>query len=91
MPHKFFKERKNEKIGGGFFVFRRYGSSGRIRMPRSGFPFEHPTEQAAIAEATRLAEANPGKMFCVVQAVSNVVVPAEDDCRVTEYTDAKAA
>lgn len=49
----FFKPRRDEVIGGGFFVFRRGVDTGRIR-PNS-FPYEHGTLEAAQAEAERLA------------------------------------
>ncbi|MEZ2132522.1 MULTISPECIES: hypothetical protein [unclassified Sinorhizobium] len=47
------KSRKNEKLGGGVFVFRR-GRAGRIHP--TTWPFEHPTEDSAIVEAGRLAK-----------------------------------
>ena len=56
--------REGEKIGGGFFVFRRTGRTGRIRPPE--WPFEHPTLEAAQAEAARLAEKHPKERFVVV-------------------------
>lgn len=45
--------RRNEKIGGGHFVFRR-GREGRVHPNQ--WPFEHPTDDSAIAEAGRLAK-----------------------------------
>lgn len=56
--------RENETIGGGHFVFRRCSGSGRIRPPE--WPFEHPSYQAAVAEAVRLARLYPGERFEVV-------------------------
>lgn len=58
------KEREGEKIGGGFFVFRRGRKSGRIRAPE--WPFEHPTFEAAFAEMERLKEQYPTSKFAVM-------------------------
>lgn len=60
--------RQHELIGGGYFVFRRGDDTGRIRP--SHWPFEHPTREAAEAEAAKLAAAQPGYRFNVVQVVS---------------------
>jgi hypothetical protein len=46
------KPRRGEKLGGGFFVFRR-GEHGRVTP--NGMPFEHPDDGAALAEAARLS------------------------------------
>lgn len=61
--------RKGEQIGGGFFVFRRGTTTGRIRPGRL-WPFEHPTLAAAEAEAQRLANHWPGQTFITVQQVA---------------------
>lgn len=61
-------ERPEEKIGGGHFVFRRGGRSGRIRAPE--WPFEHPTLEAAQAERARLSGKYPKETFIVVSEVS---------------------
>ncbi|MCA8886686.1 MAG: hypothetical protein KDA35_08675 [Hyphomonadaceae bacterium] len=60
------KERtqKGERIGGGFFVFRRGKKSNRVHP--GAFPFEHCTMMAAINECQRLARANPGETYIVV-------------------------
>lgn len=50
--------RTNEKIGGGFFVFQRGRTTGRIKVGhimRGAMPFEHPNLEAAIDEAARLS------------------------------------
>lgn len=57
--------RKNEIIGGGFFVFRRGKKTGRIG--RTKFPYEHGSFASAMAEATRLAALCPGEKFEVFQ------------------------
>lgn len=57
--------RKDEVIGGGYFVFRRGEGTGRIRP--SAWPFEHPTICAAKREADKLAKTQPGYQFDVVQ------------------------
>lgn len=46
------KPRRGEKLGGGFFVFRR-GDHGRVTP--NGMPYEHPDDAAALAEAARLS------------------------------------
>lgn len=68
------KARKGEQIGGGFFVFRRGHRTGRIRPAH--LPFEHPTFEAAQAEADKLADAQPGQTFIVVGQVYLVCLPA---------------
>jgi len=61
-------ERAGEKIGGGFFVFRRGKKSGRVRAPE--WPFEHPTLEAAETERNRLCDKFPGEWFVVFRGVS---------------------
>lgn len=63
--------RPNETIGGGFFVFRRGDSTGRIRMAE--WPFEHASAEAAQAEARRLAGDMPGYQFDVLQVVGSAM------------------
>ena len=57
------KNRPGEKIGAGYFVFRRGERTNRIRP--AGFPFEHETHEGAMAEARRLAAMFPGYTFQV--------------------------
>lgn len=54
-------------VGGGFAVMRR-NSVGRLRAPRC--PFEHGSADAAIAEARRRAELNPGCEYVAVQVIA---------------------
>ena len=54
---KHSRPRTNEQLGGGHFVFRR-GKHGRVHP--NPWPFEHPTDEAAITEASRLAAATGG-------------------------------
>lgn len=54
--------RPGEKIGGGYFVFRRGKRTGRIAI-NTTLPFEHPTAGSAAREARHLAQANPGETF----------------------------
>jgi hypothetical protein len=61
------KERKGEKIGGGWFVFRRGKKTGRIACKRNALPFEHPTFYAATMEAERLASVYKGERFVVLR------------------------
>lgn len=56
-PSYFNKPRRDEVIGGGFFVFRR-GDAGRVRP--GGLPYEHGTLEGAQAEAERLAGLSGG-------------------------------
>lgn len=58
-PSYFHKPRRDEVIGGGFFVFRRGVDTGRIRP--GGFPYEHGTIESAQAEAERLASEYGGQ------------------------------
>ena len=51
--------RTNEEIGGGYFIFRRGRSTGRIKtgyIKHGKVPFEHPNHHAALTEAKRLAD-----------------------------------
>ena len=69
--------REGEAIGGGWFVFRRGDSTGRIRG--SIWPFEHGSREAAEAEARRLAVELPGYRFDVLGVAASFVevdVPA---------------
>ncbi len=53
--------RPRQAIGGGWIVLRRGRRSRRIRPGLTAF--EHPSMEAACAEATRLAGLNPGRRF----------------------------
>lgn len=74
------RKAKGEVVGGGWFVFRRGRTSGRIKPARFGkpgtswYPFEHASEESAKAEAERLAVLNPGLRFCVFHQVSEAPV-----------------
>jgi len=63
------RQREGEKIGGGFFVFRRGKRTGRIAWRNNPPAFEHPTRAAAEAEAMRLSLKYPGETFAVFQQV----------------------
>ena len=73
-----FKQRKHERLGGGWFVFGRSGKDGRIHP--TPVPFEHPTLAAAEAEAQRLAEKYPNRTFhvCGIVATARTVAPSAD-------------
>lgn len=52
-------QRHNEKVGGGYFVFRRGTTTGRIKtghIKHGKIPFEHPSLESAVTEAARLAD-----------------------------------
>lgn len=55
--------RRNETIGGGFFVFRRGKKTGRISVSQWNLQFEHATLAEALAEAARLAAKHPGETY----------------------------
>jgi len=59
--------RKNEVIGGGFFVFRRGKTTGRIGCGGNTLPFEHGSFEAAATEAKRLSEVHPGETFSIFE------------------------
>lgn len=64
------KERSKfgEKIGGGYFVFRRGKKTGRIAHGNN-LPLEHPTLESAKKESDRLASINEGEKFAVFNQV----------------------
>lgn len=64
--------RDKEVIGGGFVVFRRGKRSGRIAVSAKHWPFEHPSLEAASAEAHRLLQRMNGERFSVFQEVCQV-------------------
>lgn len=66
------KQRTNEQIGGGFFVFRRGKKTGRVGI-RSQLPFEHPDYASAVREAARLAALHNGETFEVFQTTGTTV------------------
>jgi hypothetical protein len=61
-----------EVVGGGFFVFRRGKSTGRIGVRMGTLPFEHGTLASAKAEAERLAALNPGECYVVLEQRGSV-------------------
>jgi endonuclease YncB( thermonuclease family) len=69
--------RPGEKIGGGFFVFRRGKRTGRVGIS-STLPFEHPDLLSATREARRLAAATPGETFEVF-ATTNIAFTETPD------------
>jgi hypothetical protein len=74
---KKIRQRRNELVGGGHFVFCRGGRTGRIKtgaILAGRLPFEHPTLESATAEAIRLSEIH-GRSFVVLSQI--VVVYAE--------------
>lgn len=59
-------------VGAGYFVFRR-DETNRVQVNPKGRPFEHPSLEAAMAEAKRLAHANKMVPFSVFQQVTTVM------------------
>lgn len=66
------KERKNESIGGGYFVFRRGKKTGRIGCKTPWVPFEHDSEESAREEADRLSLKLPGESFEVFESAGYI-------------------
>jgi hypothetical protein len=64
--------RRGEKVGGGFFVFRRGRSTGRVKIDPNKPPYEHASLGEATTEAARLAKENPGIEFSVFQQVTRL-------------------
>lgn len=57
------RPRRNEKVGGGYFVFKRGRRTGRIKTGHilaGKMPFEHCSLESALDEAARLAIENGG-------------------------------
>ena len=65
------KAREGERIGSGWFVFRRHRNSKRISPPPHGKPFEHETPERAKAEAERLSKMFPGETYEVFGIVAS--------------------
>lgn len=68
---KKIRQRRNEQVGGGHFVFCRGGRTGRIKtgaILAGKIPFEHPTLESATAEAIRLSELH-GRSFVVLSQI----------------------
>lgn len=73
------RTRRNEKVGGGYFVFKRGRRTGRIKtghIMAGKMPFEHGTLDAALDEAARLTVEHGGR-FSVFAEVS--AMGGEDD------------
>ena len=61
------KERPGEKIGGGFFVFRRGEGTKRVRA--ANWPFEYPSLEAAQEGRDRLVGKFPGERFIIMKEI----------------------
>jgi len=68
--------RRGEKVGGGYFVFRRGRTTGRIKINPNKPPYEHASLDDATKEATRLAMENHGIDFVVFQQVGRIIYSA---------------
>lgn len=65
--------RRGETIGGGFFVFARGRSTGRIRP--TSVPFEYDSLAKAGEAARRLHSDRPGRSFDIFERVATVPAP----------------
>lgn len=72
--------RKNEKIGGGYFVFRRGNRGGRIFI--SQMPFEHPSYSSALDECIKLSKKNPGNEYQIFMGKDRVMTPLPEQVQV---------
>ncbi len=63
-----------ERIGAGWFVFRRGRRTGRIKIATSS-PMEYATEARAMQKARELAEKHPGITFDVFRLAASVTAP----------------
>jgi hypothetical protein len=63
---------KGETVGGGFIIFRRGRTSGRIKLPAIKMPFEHKSFADAKLEMNRLAGLHKGNEFCVFYQVTSL-------------------
>lgn len=61
-----------ERIGGGWFIFKRDPKTGRIRP--SFTPFEYPSKKLATEQAHHLSKSSDGAEFAVLQVVDAVQV-----------------
>lgn len=60
------RARRNEKVGGGYFVFARGSRTGRIKtghILHGAVPFEHPNYDSAVREAERLSAIHGREFF----------------------------
>lgn len=74
------RQRRNEQIGGGHFVFRRGRTTGRIKtgsILAGRMPFEHPNVASARTEAQRLQKLHGGRYD--VLSVSATIDGAVDE------------
>lgn len=72
---------RGEVVGGGFIIMRRSPKNGRIKQNNrqrqdgsvyAADPFEHPTYEAAFAEAQKLADRYPHGEFAVFEQRGSV-------------------
>jgi len=67
--------KKGEVVHGGYIVFRRGQTTGRVKVNPNKLPFEHATLDKASAEALRLSRDYPGIEFCVFHQVVSFTEP----------------
>lgn len=78
-PERWHKARvaNGEVVGGGYFVFRRGETTGRIKINPAKLPFEHGTLESAQREANRLSLLHPGVTFSIFQQSESVCFRAD--------------
>lgn len=83
------RAKRGERVHGGWFVFRRGQTTGRIKIDTSKMPFEHPSRERAVAEAVRLSAANPGIDYCVFNQVISFREPRASELEATAEGEAQ--
>ena len=80
---------KGEVVRGGFIVFRRGETTGRVKINPNKLPFEHATLEKATAEALRLSKSNPGIEFCVFHQVVSFTEPRRPEAETVDQPEAE--
>ena len=83
-----YRLKKGEVVRGGYIVFRRGETTGRVKVNPNKLPFEHATLDKASAEALRLSEMAPGIEFCVFHQVVSFVEPRRQEAETVDQQEA---
>lgn len=67
-----------DAVGGGFFVFRRGRTTGRIKIDPQKMPFEHATVEDALYAARDQSRKHPGVTFSIFQQIAAVSTSSEE-------------